>query len=163
MIFAEAAFVLILMAAAASDVMYYRIPNVLVLALAGAFVVWAIFAHVAWLGHLSAALLCLAGGVVFYVLGQMGAGDVKLLTAVALWVGLSGLLALLVFVSLGGLIVLPLLLLARVLVVRAQTMNLWRAEWPIPRVLAKKQGVPYGVAIALGGIVTMAFHPDSFG
>ena len=163
MILAEAAFVLILMAAAASDVMYYRIPNLLVLALAAVFVVWAILGHVAWLGHVSAALLCLAGGVVCYLLGQMGAGDVKLFAAVALWVGVGGLVALLLFVSLSGLIVLPLLLLARVLIDRAQAINLWKADWPIPRVLTKKQGVPYGVAIAMGGILTMALYPASFG
>jgi len=99
---------------------------------------------------------------VLYLLGQMGAGDVKLLSAVALWTGLNGLLALLLYVSLSGLLALPLLLLARSLVVRAQAHNVWKAEWTVPRILTKKQGVPYGVAIALGGILVMVFYPASF-
>ena len=114
MIFAEAIFVLILIAAAASDVMYYRIPNTLVLALAGVFIISAgfHFAHTAWLSHFTAALLCLVGGFILYQFGQMGAGDVKLLAAVALWAGLGGLVALLLFVSLSGLVALPLIFIA---------------------------------------------------
>src|SRR5476651_2664276 len=104
MIFTEAAFVLILLAAAVSDVMYYRIPNALVLALAGAFILSASlhFAQTAWVSHFAAALLCLLAGFALYQFGQIGAGDVKLLTAVALWTGMGGLAALLLFVSISG-------------------------------------------------------------
>lgn len=163
MVFAEAAFVLIVLAAAVSDVIRYRIPNLLVLALAIVFVTWAgvHYAETAWLSHLGAALVCLAGGFVLYLLGQMGAGDVKLLTVVALWAGLGGLVALLLFMSLSGLLVLPLILLARWLVQKAQARNLWKPQWTLPRVLTKREGVPYGVAIALGALVTMVVHPFS--
>ena len=161
MYFAEAAFVLIVLAAAVSDAISYRIPNLLVLALAGVFIVWAAlnYAQTAWLSHFGAAFLCLAAGFVLYQLRQMGAGDVKLLTAVALWAGLNGLIVLLLFMSLSGLLVLPLILLARWLVARAQARNVWK--WTVPRVLTKREGVPYGVAIALGAIVTMIVHPFS--
>ena len=164
MIYAAAAFVLILLAAAASDVMHYRIPNLLVLLLAGAYIVWAgtHFSQAAWLSHFGAAALFLAGGLVFYRFGQMGAGDVKLLAAVALWTGLDGALPLLLFVSLCGLLALPLILFARFLVGRAQALKYWNERWPMPRVLTPKQGVPYGIAIALGGIVTLALVPSAF-
>jgi Flp pilus assembly protein protease CpaA len=33
----------------------------------------------------------------------------------------------------------------------------------VPRVLTKREGVPYGVAIALGAIVTMIVYPFSLG
>ena len=165
MLFVDAAFVLILLAAAASDLVYYRIPNMLVLALVGLFIVSASlhFGDVAWLNHFGTALLCLVVGYAFNQLGQLGAGDVKLFAAVALWFGMSGLIALLLFTSLSGLLALPLILFARFAVARAQQTKMWKDEWPIPRVLTKRQGVPYGVAIALGGILTMILHPASFG
>ena len=165
MLVIEAAFVLIVLAAAASDLISYRIPNFLVLALMGAFVVWGAlhYKETAWLSHFGAALLCLAAGYVFYLFRQIGAGDVKLLAAVALWTGLNGLIALLLFTSLSGLLALPLILLARALVAKAHARNLWKPEWPVPRVLIKKQGAPYGVAIALGAIVTMLIRPLTFG
>ena len=163
MYFAEIAFVLIVLAAAVSDVIRYRIPNVLVLALAGIFFVWAAlnYTQTAWLSHVGAALLCLVAGFALYQFRQMGAGDVKLLTAVALWAGLNGLIALLLFMSLSGLLVLPLILIARWLVAKAQARGSWKAEWSVPRVLTKREGVPYGVAIALGAIVTMIVRPFS--
>ena len=165
MLVAEAAFVLIVLAAAVSDLVSYRIPNVLVLALIGAFIVWGAihYKETAWLSHFGAAFLCLVGGFTLYQFGQMGAGDVKLLTAVALWTGLSGLIPLLLFMSLSGLFALPLILLARAFVARAQANNRWKPEWPVPRVLTKKQGVPYGVAIALGAIVAMVIRPLTIG
>ena len=165
MFFIGAGFVLILLAAAASDLIHYRIPNVLVLALGSLFIVSASlhFADAAWLDHIAAAALCLAAGFALYQFGQLGAGDVKLLSAVALWTGMGGLVALLLFTSLSGLLVLAMILFARFLVSRAKRTNLWQAQWSTPRVLTKKQGVPYGVAIALGGILTMAMHPASFG
>jgi len=165
MLVAEAVFVLIVLAAALSDVISYRIPNMLVLALMGAFIVWGVlhYKETAWLSHFGAALLCLIAGYILYQLGQMGAGDVKLLTAVALWTGLSGLIALLLYMSLSGLLALPLILLARSLVVKAQANNLWKPQWPVPRVLTKKQGVPYGVAIALGAIATIVIRPLTIG
>ena len=165
MLVAEAAFVLIVLAAAASDLISYRIPNLLVLALMGAFVVWGAlhYKETAWLSHVGAAILCLATGYVLYLFRQIGAGDVKLLTAVALWTGLNGLIALLLFMSLSGLFALPLILLTRALVAKAQARNLWKPDWPVPRVLMKKQGVPYGVAIALGAIVTTLIRPLTLG
>jgi len=165
MLVAEAAFVLIVLAAAVSDLVSYRIPNLLVLALIGAFVAWGAlhYKETAWLSHFGAALLCLAVGYVLYLFRHIGAGDVKLLTAVALWTGLNGLIALLLFMSLSGLFALPLILLARALVAKAQARNLWKPQWPVPRVLMKKQGVPYGVAIALGAIVTIVIRPLTFG
>ena len=162
---AEAVFILILLAAAVSDVITYRIPNYLVLALAAAFFIAAgiHFKEVNWLSHIGAALGCLVVGFALYQFRQMGAGDVKLLGAVALWTGASGLIALLLFMSISGLLALPLILFARFLVAKAQTENLWKPNWPVPRVLTKRQGVPYGVAIALGGILTIIVRPFTFG
>jgi|SRR5579872_3186485 len=165
MLLAEAAFVLIVVAAAVSDLVSYRIPNLLVLTLMGTFVIWGAlhYKEAAWLSHVGAALVCLAAGYVLYLFRQIGAGDVKLLTAVALWTGLNGLVALLLFMSLSGLFALPLILLARALIAKASASKLWKPEWPVPRVLRKRQGVPYGVAIALGALITIMIRPLTFG
>jgi prepilin peptidase CpaA len=156
---AEVVFILILVAAAVSDVITYRIPNYLVLALTAVFFVVAgiHYAQTNWLSHIGAALGCLMVGFALNQFRQMGAGDVKLLGAVALWAGMSGMIALLLFMSISGLLALPLIVFARFLVAKAQAENRWK--WPVPRVLTKRQGVPYGVAIALGGILTFLLHP----
>ena len=160
---AETVFILVLLAAALSDVVTYRIPNYLVLALVAAFFVAAgiHYAQTNWLSHIGAALGCLVVGFALYQFRQIGAGDVKLLAAVALWAGTSGMIALLLFMSISGLLALPLILFSRFLVAKAQAENRWK--WSVPRVLTKRQGVPYGVAIALGGILTIIVHPFTFG
>jgi prepilin peptidase CpaA len=162
---AEAVFILMLLAAAVSDVATYRIPNILVLALAAVFLIAAVvhYKETNWLSHVGAALGCLVVGFALYQFRQMGAGDVKLLGVVALWIGTSGLIALLLFMSISGLLALPLILFARFLVAKAQAENLWKSNWAVPRVLTKRQGVPYGVAIALGGILTIIVRPFTFG
>lgn len=164
-VIAHAVFIVILLAAAVSDVITYRIPNYLVLALAAAFFAAAAihYAQTNWLSHIGAALGCLVVGFALYQYRQVGAGDVKLLGVVALWAGTSGLIALLLFMSISGLLALPLILFARFLVAKAQAGNLWKAQWQVPRVLTRRQGVPYGVAIALGGILTSIVRPFTFG
>lgn len=115
--------------------------NMLILALFG---VAAIFLPVAW-SALGAAAIFFAFGLGSFALGLMGGGDVKLLTVLTLWTGWS--VATLNFFFLtavfGGvliLIVLPLRWLA------ARRKN---TEKPLPRILTRKEPVPYGLAIAM--------------
>jgi len=82
----------LLLKAAWTDWREYRISNQLVLALAGLFVPYAFLADqwfnlkwdIGFAGLMSLVLL------VFYALGSMGGGDVKLLAVAFLWTGLSG-------------------------------------------------------------------------
>src|SRR5438105_10001646 len=106
-------------ASAVSDILSYRIPNALVLALIGLFLAVAAFhgASVDWLSHLGAAGLCLAVGVVLYSFGHMGAGDAKLLAAAALWAGIVPLVPLLFWISVTGLAGMLLILVLRRLLV----------------------------------------------
>ncbi len=148
-------------ASAVSDVLSYRIPNALVLALIGLFLAVAAFhgASVDWLSHLGAAGLCLAVGVALYSFGQMGAGDAKLLTAAALWAGIfplaqSPLVLLLFWISVTGLAGMLIILVLRRLLVPFHAAG---RNWPA--VLTPGAGVPYGIGIGLGSILASPTFP----
>ncbi len=144
-------YLLVLGAAAASDVVRFRIPNVLPTALVGLFIAvgFIVPVPVDWGSHLAAVALALLLGSLLFAAGKWGGGDAKLLGAVALWSGLPNLVDLLVSIALsgGG--------LALVLLVSRHWARSWIAARPgagaLPRVLKAGEGVPYGLAIAVGG------------
>src|SRR5437660_11875802 len=80
-----------LVAAAISDYRALRVPNWLTATLACLFPVAALaFGHdVNWLSHLAAGLIVLVAGAAMFHFGLMGGGDVTLLAAVSLWMGLG--------------------------------------------------------------------------
>jgi len=132
----------ILIVAAVVDVRTFTISNRLnatVALLAPAY--WLSIAMEPWPGM---AVQLAAGGIVFALLagafyaGMMGGGDVKLAAALALWFTPGGTLKFLVLMSLAG----GVLTLAILVWHRAQ----------------KRQGrpeIPYGVAIAFGGLAIL--------
>jgi prepilin peptidase CpaA len=83
-----------------------------------------------------AAFLVLAG---LFALGGMGGGDVKLLSALALWITPFWFLRLLIVMSLvGGL------------------LTIVFAAWHISRRKPGRAAIPYGIAIAIAGLWTLA-------
>jgi prepilin peptidase CpaA len=139
---------LVLGYAAAVDVKERRIPNWTVLAVAGLFVGWAVIGpSVSLVGSLAAAVIVFIFTVGLYLLKVVGAGDSKLVTAVALFIGLQHLLVFALMMSVvGGMIALFMLATSprRVLVI-IQT----RGEVGFGR------SVPYGAAIALAAVATL--------
>ncbi len=99
-----AGFGALLLAAGWSDVLNLRIPNVIPLAILLLFALELLLGGRVQdpLGHLQAMLLALAGLVPLFALNMLGGGDVKLLAAVALWLGMSKLAALLILVGIAG-------------------------------------------------------------
>ncbi|WP_375289543.1 prepilin peptidase [Qipengyuania sp.] len=88
------------------------------------------------LGVALAAFAVLAG---LFAIGMMGGGDVKLLTALALWV--------------------PPLAFVNLLFVMAVTggiLTIVLGSWHVARRRKDRLAVPYGIAIALGGLWTIA-------
>ena len=154
-------FICAMVALAANDVFTYRIPNWANAALGLAFFVFAgavAFAGVelSWIGHLAAGALVFAAGLLMFQFGALGGGDVKLLSAAALWVGMQGLLSLVVLVGLsGGALVLLLLFMRRHLMVLVAWASP-RVPQNWPRVFTAGEKVPYGVAIAAGAILMAA-------
>jgi prepilin peptidase CpaA len=139
-----------LVAAAISDAVTFLIPNRYPAAIAIAFVVYAIGKPAPfWLHGVVAGVGLFAVGAWTFHNGILGGGDVKLLTASALWAGFDQ-LALLLFVTAigGGILALAQLSpLHRLLPTRA-------GGPPVGDDLRHKfrQPIPYGLAIAVAGV-----------
>lgn len=99
-----AGFVALLFAAGWSDLLKLRIPNAIPLAIVLLFAVETFFGSrfADPYGHLQAMLLALAVLVPLFALDMLGGGDVKLLAAVTLWLGMSKLALLLIGVGMAG-------------------------------------------------------------
>ena len=144
----------LLVVAAVFDSWKFIIPNAVSVALVALFVVTALILpfDVDWLSHLGAALAVFAGGAVLYGFGKLGAGDVKLMTAVALWAGLTELPDFLLYVALGGgALALGLMALRRILLGLQIALPRF-GKIKLPRALLTAEPIPYGLAIAPGAI-----------
>jgi prepilin peptidase CpaA len=142
----------LLIAASAHDLRHLRIPNWIPLALVALFALRVILiGGVPILPHLSAAAAVLGMGFLLFGLGLLGAGDGKLLAAVALWTAPEHMVTLLLLMAvLGG-------VLALVLTLRRRFGRQRRLPLREMRTLP----IPYGVAIAAAGLL-VAGH-DLFG
>lgn len=145
---------LLLILAGGWDLVTYTIPNVLSLALVLAF---AGFALVTALplpligSHLIAGLVGLVLGMVFFACRFIGGGDAKLFAAAALWFGLQDLLLYALTASIVGGGFTLLLLFWRKFSLPAW---LYRYGW-VCRLHDSQAGIPYGVALAAGGILIL--------
>lgn len=163
---ALALFLGLLLWAAAYDLWRFRIPNLLNAALLVLFfpVVLLLPGPVDWLSHLGAAGLILVLGLGFFCFGWVGAGDVKILTALALWAGFGRLFDLMFFVTLaGGLLSLVFWTLRRKAAPAAPGPDPLADpdlahDFAVPHLLQTRY-VPYGVAIALGAMLTAPRMP----
>lgn len=148
---------LLLALAAGWDLASYTIPNLLSVAIAAAFVVFAILANMpgAVIGaHAAAGLVALAAGFALFAARFIGGGDAKLFAATALWFGFGDLLTYAVIAALlGGVLTIALLMARRL----PLPQILIRQNW-IARLHNAKSGVPYGVALAAGALVVL---PDA--
>jgi prepilin peptidase CpaA len=140
-----------LIAAAASDLSRYEIPNGLSIALAVGFVFAAFTLRGTDLAsHLAAGGATFVFTLLLFARGLIGGGDVKLMSATALWVGLGGLTAFALLMALFGAGLAAMLLAARRLLPRPTGGGRWYAH-----LLAPEAGVPYGIAIAGAGLALM--------
>lgn len=139
--------------AASFDFFTMTIPNWLSAGLAAAFLALAPLAglgagDMAW--HAGAGLAMLAVGFALFSFGWIGGGDAKLFAATALWLGWEHLLYYAVVFSLiGGALTLAILVARRV----PLPAVLGRVGW-VARLHAPRGGIPYGIALAIGGLVT---------
>lgn len=148
------AFVGFLLVAAVSDLLTMKIPNWLSLALGLLFFPAAIVAglHITAIGLSAVAALCVfIACFALFALNVMGGGDAKLLTACALWFGLSqGLIVFLVNVAFCGGIVTLLVLL-----IRWMSRLVTDRGIRLPPSLSTAKKIPYGLAISAGALLAL--------
>lgn len=143
---------LVLVAASVSDVKRRKIPNWTVLAVALLFVAWQFAgAPIPWFSALAAAGISFVVTLGLFALGILGAGDSKLMTAVALFAGLGQLPLFVVATALcGGVLA--------VITLVVHPTRTWVALYHLRGKGNFGQSVPYGVAISLGGAIVVAMH-----
>jgi len=138
---------LLVVYAAASDLLTMTIPNRISLLLVGGFVAAASLTGLgasAWLAHAMCGASVLAVGFALFLFGGIGGGDVKLAAATALWIGSEKLLEYLLVAALcGGAPTLA------VLALRSVPLPAFALGWGwLARLHERSSGVPYGIALA---------------
>jgi len=143
--------------AACSDLLTMRISNKIVLALVAAFVIMAMVINLPlqqFLTHWGVALLVLVATFTMFAMGWIGGGDAKFAAATVLWLGPGlALPYLLVATVMGGGLTL-IFLIGRNYMLPQRLMEIGWVE----RLHNKSNGVPYGIALAAGGMLT---YPES--
>lgn len=146
------------LASAWSDFKGFTIPNVYSLGVVLSFVL--AFACVSvlspetgyfstWQSHLMAGVGTFAVTLILFAVGIIGAGDSKLMSAFALWVGLQNIMGFLFYMAvLGGILGIFTLIMKK----KAVFPNAKAGSW-IERAQSGESAVPYGIAIAFGAIV----------
>lgn len=147
----------LLIYAACSDIASLTIPNWVSLAMAGAFPVFA-FASGLGPGAIGVHLLFGAGvlalGFFLFQANVIGGGDAKLLAAAAVWTGLGAFAPFAFWTAAAGGV------FALVLMAGRKYAPAFAAAPPfVYRLLTPKTGVPYGVAIMIGGLMAAPSIP----
>ncbi len=163
----------LLIIAAFGDIRRYIIPNRISLAIILLYPLFILgqvmdgtaLGSVPWLASILTALGVLVFFTILFAFGLMGGGDVKLFAAVSLWTGPLYTLEFLFISSISGGV------LALLVHYRNRLTNKKQAPVPVPvqgpaagKTMIAPAKVPYGVAIAIGGLfiasqlIVNAFH-----
>lgn len=102
--------------------------------------------------HVVVAIAAFVILLVLFIVGGMGGGDVKLGAVVFLWAGVPLGFAVLVIVALSGGVIGMLGWLADRKILQSIT---WQPVRVVCHGLSAKRGVPYGMALALGGMFVL--------
>jgi len=152
------AFPALLVVAAVGDLMTYRIPNWLSLALLALFCVAVLLSDMTWLQagiHAGIGLVLLGVGMALFSYNLLGGGDAKLLAAAGVWMGWTALPAYLVWTAFaGGLLALCLVLFRRTPLPAGLPLSPW-----VARLHDRQAGIPYGIALAVGALMAL---PQTF-
>lgn len=136
-----------LIAAAISDLRSFRISNIFPIVIIALFLVnhaMVGFSGALW-PNLFHFLVALVVGMFLFGRGWLGGGDAKLYASVALWFNWSGAAALIFMTTIAGLLLAIAFIVARMTGLRKN----------VPK---EDRRIPYGVAIAAGGILTAAWR-----
>ncbi|MBA3447945.1 MAG: prepilin peptidase [Pseudaminobacter sp.] len=143
--------------AAVSDMLSMTIANRVPVLLLGVFAIVAPLTGMEWTAygwHFAAGALVLAVTFAMFAVGGMGGGDAKLLAATAVWLGFNNLLLeyLVTSALVGGVLTLA------IMTYRRSPLSTFTGGNMFLRNFADGAGVPYGIALGVGGIIT---YPNS--
>jgi prepilin peptidase CpaA len=159
-VFAPAAFVpdLVLLAfigllgwAAYSDVLSFRIPNRVVLAIVFLYPahVVASYPEVNWIGGVATGGVLLGICFLLYVMRWTGAGDAKLIAGVGLWAGPDQVVLFVLATAIVGALISLLVMIRRYF----GSLAVERGSLLMRVLPVLSEHIPYGVAISAGGLV----------
>jgi prepilin peptidase CpaA len=140
--------------AAASDIVSMTIPNWLCLVLVATFTLCAFALGLSWSQlswHFAAGFATLAICFGLFAAGWIGGGDAKLAAATALWLGFEQLLPYLLVASIAGGVLTVMLIILR----RSPLPTVFERWTWAQRLHGVEKGVPYGIALAVGGLVVL--------
>ena len=152
---------LLLFVAAISDMKSHRIPNWIPVALLIGFVAFAGIGELTLLdlaSHMGVGLAVLICGFILFAFNILGGGDAKLLAAGAVWMGPMAVIPFVAYTALAGGLFSLAILIFRQAPLPATAV---KVEW-ISRLHLAGEGIPYGVAIAIGGLSALLLstaHP----
>jgi prepilin peptidase CpaA len=148
--------------AAWTDFKGFRIPNIVpVIILASFIIAFAVtsLTHQSDIIFMSLRSHLIAFGIVFavtllmFAIKAVGAGDSKMMAAVALWLGTAGLIPFLFYMALtGGVLGIASLLLRKYKPLKAPAKGTW-----LEQAQEGANKVPYGIAIAVGTFAAFLF------
>ena len=152
-------FPLLMAYAALSDLFTMTISNFISIVLVIGFAVLALATGMPSMtllvSHLAAGLLVLTITFVFFARGWIGGGDAKLAAATAVWLGWGHLLDYGLQASiLGAMLTIGLVYARRFALPDALAAREW-----VARLHQRGNGVPYGIALAIAGLVTYPETP----
>ncbi|MBB6469686.1 A24 family peptidase [Aminobacter carboxidus] len=144
---------------AVSDTLSMTIANRVPLLLLGVFLAVAPMTGMAWVDigmHLAAGALLLTVTFALFAFGGMGGGDAKLIAATGVWMGLGMPLMeyLLTSAIFGGFLTLAILTFRSSALSHIVGQNMFLKNFS-----EDAKGVPYGIALGLGGLVTYPASP----
>lgn len=152
------AFPAALIIAALNDIYEFKIPNWVSIVLFAAYVVAGLGLGAGGAVLIEGLLLgcaALAVGFALFALRIIGGGDAKLLAASAPWIGLSALGSFMVNVALAG----AALAVALIAFRRAPALPVYAQTPWLLRLHQRPKDIPYGVAIAVGGLLSFSQTP----
>ncbi|HEU0117751.1 MAG TPA: prepilin peptidase [Alphaproteobacteria bacterium] len=137
----------VLIAAAFNDAHRYKIPNILCAAMLLLFPLFVITSprSVEWEQHLMVFGLVLISGFAMFIGNLAGAGDIKLMAAMGLWAGPHLVSVFLIMTAIAGGILALVMAILTYIRNHSGKQALQLAKVPIP----------YGIAIAVGGLSTI--------
>jgi prepilin peptidase CpaA len=138
--------------AAANDLFTMKIPNRISVALVAGFVAIALATRMpleTFSIHFAIALAVLAATFALFSMSMLGGGDAKLMAAGALWMGADHIVEFLAYVTIfGGILAVAILGYRNLVPANAFALPDWAR-----RLHTTGGGIPYGIAIAAGGLM----------